>query len=187
MCPSLLTEIAPVPTGVDIVERSKASEGKELPHPEKDESSAQDAGGLEQLAALSHIRDSIRQQLKMRKQRAAEPFDLATSSVEPIAVTSQHTAADAPADPLAFDTSAKDTCNGAPATRMEVSPDVEVHPGLSHRVLAAQGLKDRKLVCLEFCQCVCLTEEPAGSQAHTRTGMPVCACGLSTCSTSPFP
>ena len=168
-------------------EKSKPSKRTEAPaaHSEQESASAQATSGLG-LAALSHIRDSLRQQLKMRKQRAAdEPFDLATGSPEAIEFPGQRTAL---VEMSAPDTSARSAGDGSRATRREValSPEEEAPHHVSHRFRAAQGLKDEKLVCLEFCQCVCLSEEPVVSHTHTATGMPVCGGGLSNISASPF-
>jgi hypothetical protein len=181
--------------GTPILEASTTSQAKKEPNlqppdaeVEKDVTSTQDMGDLEPLDALSHMRESLRQQLKMRKKRAAEePFEIVTSSIDPIRTTSQRFAAK---DALIVGSSGADAGNWASL----VHTDVDVIAATSHKAPASgqtkdqKDRKDQKLVCLEFCQCVCLMEEPvaAGPQAHV--GMCcVWPRGLSACTTFPFP
>jgi hypothetical protein len=159
--------------GIHTIETSTVSQDHKEPpgaEAEKHATSTQDTCGSDQVDALSDMRESLRQQLKMRKKRAAEePLDMVLSSLEPNGVTSQH-----PAE-LLVARSVTDGSNGAHA----MHKDVEIIAETLHRAPAAEQSKDQKLVCLEFCQCVCLMEEPvaSGSQAHTHAGMCVCVQG----------
>ena len=177
-------------------EKSVPLESTENPVAKKEQEPPLDTAtsGLEPPSALSDMRESLLQQLKKRKQRAAEePLDLAKGSPEAIAFTGQRKAADAlaPVDVLNSDALVRDTGDRPTVAWKAVggSAEDEVFHRVSQRSLEAQGSKDekdRKLVCLEFCQCVCLSEEPVVSHTHTATGMPVCGGGLSNISASPF-
>lgn len=175
------------PTGVRTAEHSVPLESTENPVAKKEQEPPLDTAtdGLEPPSALSDMRESLLQQLKKRKQRAAEePLDLAKGSPEAIAFTGQRKAADAvaPVDVLTSDALVRDTGDRSTVAWKAVggSAEDEVFHRVSQRSPQAQCSKDEKdtkLVCLEFCQCVCLSEEPVVSHTHIDIGVPVSVWG----------